>query len=216
MGGLDDNPFIIISVKYQYYSFGEKLYKLYTIKDTVSVSPTFFGSDIEETATTILRNKYERTIDKDLGVIVAVMNIRDVSNGHIQPGDPATHHDVTFDTLAFSLEVDEVLSGEVSEIMEFGCFVRIGPLEGLVHLSQITNDFVSHDRKSEAFVSKNTGKTVRKGDIVYSKVSTISMKSNIKDTKIALTMRPEGLGKPEWITAKPKEQKRPMGRRQRR
>ncbi len=192
------------------------MYKLYTIKDTVSVSPAYFGSDIEETATAILRNKYERTIDKDIGVIVAVMNIRDVSNGFILPGDPATHHDVTFDALAFSLEVDEVLSGEVSEIMEFGCFVRIGPLEGLVHLSQITNDFISHDRKSEAFVSKNTGKTVRKGDIVYSKVSTVSMKSNIKDTKIALTMRPEGLGKPEWITAKPSVQKRPMGRRPRR
>lgn len=193
------------------------MYKLYTIKDTVSVSPVYFGSDIGETATSILRNKYERTIDKDMGVVVAIMNIRDVSNGYILPGDPSTHHNVTFDALAFSLEVEEVLSGEVSEIMEFGCFVRIGPLEGLVHLSQITNDFISHDRKSEAFVSRNTGKTVRKGDVVYSKVSTVSMKSNIKDTKIALTMRPEGLGKLEWITAKPQPERRaPRGKRPRR
>lgn len=186
------------------------MYKLYTIKDAVSISPVYFGSDIEETATSILRNKYERTIDKDIGVIVAVMNVRDISNGYILPGDPSTHHDLTFDVLAFSLEVEEVLVGEVSEIMEFGCFVRIGPLEGLVHLSQIANDFISHDRKAETFVSKNTGKSVRKGDTVYSKVSTVSMKSNIKDTKIALTMRPDGLGKLEWITAKPKEQKRAL------
>ena len=34
---------------------------------------------------------------------------------------------------------------------------------------------------------------------MLAKVSTISLKNNIKDTKIALTMRPDGLGKPEWM-----------------
>ena len=86
----------------------------------------------------------------------------------------------------------------MTEIAEFGAFVRIGPIDGLVHVSQITNDFLSFDRKAQAFISKRSGRTLKKGDVVFAKISTISMKNSVKDSKIALTMKPEGLGKPEW------------------
>ena len=174
------------------------MYYIHTIKDTINIPPKYFGEDINKSAENILRTKYERTIDKDLGIILALFNVREISDGHLTPGDPSTHNDVTFDVLTFSLEVDEVVAGEVSELVDFGCFVRLGPIEGLVHLSQITSDFITYDRKSGIFSSRNTGKTLKKGDLVYTKVSTISLKNNIKDTKIALTMRPDGLGKPEW------------------
>ena len=39
--------------------------------------------------------------------------------------ETSTHHDVTFDILAFKLEVEEVVVGEVSELADFGCFIRI-------------------------------------------------------------------------------------------
>mgnify|MGYP001626396164 CR=1 FL=1 len=175
------------------------MYYKYTIKDTLSIPPKYFGDDINKVATELLRQKYERVLDKDVGLVLVVYNVRDISDGYLLPGDPSTHHDVTFDILTFKLEVEEVVVGEVSELVEFGCFVRVGPLEGLVHMSQITSDFISFDRKSGMLSSKNTGKTIKKGDVVYAKVSTISWKSNIKDTKIALTMRPEGLGKEEWL-----------------
>ncbi|MGI0141602.1 MAG: DNA-directed RNA polymerase [Candidatus Micrarchaeales archaeon] len=183
------------------------MYYVHTIKDTLSVPPAYFGSELEDAAAQVLRNKYERMIDKDLGVVLAVFNVRNISDGVILPGDPNTHHDVTFDVLTFTLEVEEVVVGEVSELVEFGCFVRIGPLDGLVHLSQITSDFINFDRKSGVFTSRNTGKTLKKGDTVYAKVSTISIKGSVKDSKIALTMRPEGLGKPEWLNEKPREKK---------
>jgi DNA-directed RNA polymerase subunit E' len=186
---------------------GENLYYVYTINDTFSVIPENFNKKIEGVTQELLRNKYERTIDKDLGVILSVFNIRDISNGRIFAGDPSIHHDVKFDILTFKLEVDEVFVGEVSEMLEFGCFIRIGPMEGLVHLSQITGDFMTYDRKSGTFVSKNTGRTIKKGDMVYAKVSTISMKDTVKDTKVALTMRPEGLGKQEWILEIPRKEK---------
>jgi len=183
------------------------LYYKYTIKDTLSIPPSYFGEDINKVATTLLREKYERILDRDMGIILVVYNVRDISDGYLLPGDPSTHHDVTFDALTFKLEVEEVVVGEVSELVEFGCFVRIGPLEGLVHLSQITSDFISFDRKSGVLSSRNTGRVLKKGDVVYAKVSTISWKSNIKDTKIALTMRPEGLGKEEWLLEEEKPQK---------
>jgi len=175
------------------------LYYAYTIKDSVSIPPKYIGEDIEKSTTEMLRAKYERTLDKDMGIILVVHGVRDISDGYIQPADPNVHYDITFDVLTFKLEVDEVVIGEVSELADFGLFVRLGPLDGLVHLSQITSDFITYDRKAAVFISKNTKRTVKKGDIVYAKVSTISIRNAIQDTKIALTMRPDGFGKPEWI-----------------
>lgn len=184
------------------------MYYIHTIEDTISISPANFGQDVNKTAAEALRKKYERTLDKELGIIVAVFNVRDVSDGMIMPGDPSTRHDAKFDVLVFNLDIDEIVAGEVSELADFGCFVRLGPLDGLVHLSQITSDFISYDKKSSAFVSKNTGRSLKKGDKVFAKVSSISFKGGIKDAKIALTMRPEGLGKPEWVKEPKREYKR--------
>ncbi len=181
------------------------MYYLHTIRDTVSLPPEFFGKEIDNAVEEILRNKYERTVDKDLGVILVVYNIRDVSDGRILPGDPSTHHEVTFDALTFNLEVDEVVSGEVTELVDFGSFVRIGPVDGLVHMSQITSDFINYDRKAGTFNSKTTGRSLKKGDLVYAKVTTISIKNSVKESKIALTMRPDGLGKLDWIVEKPQK-----------
>jgi DNA-directed RNA polymerase subunit E' len=178
------------------------MYNIYTIKDTFKLLPEYFDKDIQDVAAEVLQKKYEGSIDKDLGVIVAVFDVKNVSDGLIYPGDPATHHEAEFSALTFMPKVDEIILGEVTELAEFGAFVRIGPMDGLVHVSQITSDFLSFDRKVPAFVSKKTGKNLKKGDIVYAKISTVSMKTSIKDSKIALTMKPEGLGKIEWISTK--------------
>ncbi|MDE1870956.1 MAG: DNA-directed RNA polymerase [Candidatus Micrarchaeota archaeon] len=175
------------------------MYYIHSVKDTFKISPEHFDKDIEEVATDVLKRKYEGTIDKSLGVIVAVFNIRDVSDGIIYAGDPSLHHDAEFDMLTYMPYVEEVVAGEVTELAEFGAFIRIGPIDGLVHVSQITNDFLSFDRKVPAFVSKKSGRTLKKGDLVFAKISTISMKNSVKDSKIALTMKPDGLGKQEWI-----------------
>ena len=175
------------------------MYYVYTVTDSVRVPPKYIGEDVEKATTDMLRAKYERTLDKDSGIILVVFNVRDISDGYILPADPNIHHDVTFDILTFSLAVDEVVLGEVSELADFGLFVRLGPIDGLVHLSQITSDFITFDRKTGVFVSKNTKRTVKKGDTVYAKVSTVSIRNTIQDIKIALTMRAEGFGKPEWI-----------------
>lgn len=189
------------------------MFYIYTIKDTISIPPSYFGEDLSKAAESILRKRHERLLEKDHGIVLAVFNVREISDGHIMPGDPSTHHDVTFDMLTFGLDVGEILKGEVSELADFGCFVRLGPIDGLVHLSQITNDFITYDRRAAAFVLRNSGRNLKKGDTVYVKATTISLKNNIKDTKIALTMRPDGLGKYEWIKEplKLRERRPPRG-----
>ncbi|MEM0074416.1 MAG: DNA-directed RNA polymerase [Candidatus Micrarchaeaceae archaeon] len=176
------------------------MYYVTTVKDTVSIPPKYIGKDITDSAADILRNKYERTMDRSLGLILAIFNVRDISEGYILPEDPNTRHKVTFDVLSFSTEVEEVVVGEISELVEYGAFVRIGPIDALVHLSQITTDFVSFDRKSGILTSRSLGRSLKKGDVVYAKVSTVSMGNSVQSTKIALTMRPEGLGKLEWLS----------------
>ena len=192
------------------------MYYIYSVKDRFKLPPESLEEDIESVAARVVRRKYEGMVDKEAGVIVAVFNIRNVSDGILYPGDPATHHDVEFDALTFMPNVEEIVNGEVTEIAEFGAFVRIGPIDGLVHVSQITNDFLSFDRKAQAFVSKRSGRTLKKGDAVFAKVSTISMKNSVKDSKIALTMKPEGLGKPEWLGEDEKAKARQGGKERRR
>lgn len=177
------------------------MYTLYSLKDMLTISPDNFDKDLEEVATTVLKAKYEGVIDRNMGVIVCVFNVHNISDGIIYAGDPSTHHDAEFDVLTYMPKAEEIVAGEVTELAEFGAFIRIGPVEGLAHISQIANEFFSFDKKAPMFVSKQSGKTLRKGDAVYAKISTVSMKSTVKDSKIALTMRPEGLGKPEWYAA---------------
>ncbi|MGC8651829.1 MAG: DNA-directed RNA polymerase [Candidatus Micrarchaeia archaeon] len=189
------------------------MYYIYSIKDNFRLLPEYFVQNINDAATAILQKKYEGQIDKDMGVILSVHNVRNISDGQILPGDPSTHHDVEFDVLTYAPYVEEVVAGEVTEIAEFGAFVRIGPMDGLVHVSQILNEFLSFDRKAQSFVSKKSGKNLKKGDLVYAKISTISMKSSIKDSKIALTMKPEGLGKQEWLSKGPSGAQKEKGKK---
>ncbi len=185
------------------------MYNVYTIKDTFALPPTEFDRDIESVAKEVLQRKYEGKIDKDMGLIVAIFNVSSISDGLILPGDPTTHHEAQFEVLAFMPKVEEIVCGEVTELVDFGAFVRIGPMDGLVHVSQIANEFLSFDRKTQSFVSKQKKISLKKGDIVYAKISTVSMKNSVKDSKIALTMKPDGLGKPGWV----KSPSRPMQNR---
>jgi len=177
------------------------MYKLFTMEDKVRVPPQYFTMKLNEAVHQILIEKYERMLDKDMGIIVAVSNANVKSEGIIIPGDGAAYYDVEYQVLCFKPEVNEVFKGDVTEVLDFGILVRMGPVEGLAHLSQITNDFMVYNRRIPALVGKDTNKSIRKGDIVYAKISTVGMKSNIQNVKIGLTMRPLGLGKLEWVEA---------------
>ncbi len=178
------------------------MYSVLTCKDHVRLPAQFFSMKLEDALTQILREKYERRIDKDAGVCLAVWNIKPEGDGVVIPGDSAAYYDVAFDVLAYHPQVNEVVESEVSEIVEFGAFLALGPMEGLVHLSQIANDFLTYNKKTQAFTGRESKKAIKKGDRVYAKISTVSMKTSIPETKIGLTMRPDGLGKDEWVAAK--------------
>ena len=105
-------------------------------------------------------------------------------------------------------ELYEVVEGEVVDVVEFGVFVRLGPLDGLIHISQIMDDYVSYDPKREAIIGKETGRVIEKGDKVRARIVAVSLREARKrGSKIALTMRQPGLGKLEWIEEDKKKKK---------
>ena len=175
------------------------MFKVVTIRDVVRVEPKYLGHELKEIVTEILRKKYERTVDKDLGIILAIWNVRDIGEGYIPLGDGASYHEVTFDCLCFLPKLHEVIEGKVTDIVEFGAFINIGPIDALVHISQITDDFLSFDRRANLLVGKETGKKLKIGDNVRARIVAVSLKGTVPETKIGLTMRQPGLGKLAWL-----------------
>ena len=171
------------------------MYRLVTFKEVVRIPPSSFGKKVSHGALNLLREQYERTVSKQHGIIVSLSDARVMSKGKVIHGDGAVFCDVEFDALVFTPVVNEVVEGRVSEIVEFGAFVRLGPIDGLVHVSQVANDYFSYDKKTGVLVGKNSKKTVKKGELVRGKIATISLKDTIPNSKIALTMRTEGLNK---------------------
>lgn len=157
---------------------------------------------LEDSLSQILREKYERRIDKDAGIVLALWNVKPDGDGVVIAGDNAAYYNVAFDVLAYHPLVNEIVETDVSEIVEFGAFLQLGPMEGLVHLSQIANDFLTYNKKTASFTGRESKKNLKKGDHVFAKISTVSMKGSIPETKVGLTMRPDGLGKDEWLSAK--------------
>lgn len=181
------------------------MYYVLTCKDRVRLPAQYFSMKLEDALTQILREKYERRIDKDAGVLLAVWNSKAVGDGIVIPSDNAAYYDVEFNVLTYLPQINEIIESDVSEIVEFGTFLALGPIEGLVHLSQIANDFLTYNKKTMSFTGRESKKSLKKSDHVFAKISTVSMKSSIPETKIGLTMRPDGLGKEEWISSKKAE-----------
>jgi DNA-directed RNA polymerase subunit E' len=186
------------------------MYRILTVSDTVRVPPSYFTMDLNSAVQKLIQDKYERRVDMENGVVLKVWNVHDVKGGKVVLGDGAAYYDVKYNALTFIPEVHEIIEGEVSEVMDFGAFVSLGPFDGLVHLSQITNEFVSFDKKMGTLTTKGTKKAIKKGDMVRAKVVTVSLKPTIPETKIALTMKGDGLGKLEWLAEekKPKREKK--------
>lgn len=183
------------------------MYKIVSVQDTVRVPPNRFNEPIEEVIIDILRKNYEGLTDKDVGTILVINEVKEIGPGSIIMGDGASYHNVTFDVLVYRPEINEIVLGEVVEIVEFGSFIRLGPVDGLVHLSQVMDDFVGYDGKKGSLYGKESKRSLKEGDKVRARVVTVSLRKGTRGGKIGLTMRQPGLGKLEWIEEARKEEK---------
>jgi len=96
--------------------------------------------------------------------------------------------------------MQEVADGTVVETVEFGAFVGIGPVDGLLHVSQITDEYLTFDGVNQQLASSDSDKTLGVDDAVRVRVVTKSIdERNPRDSKIGLTAKQPGLGKHEWL-----------------
>lgn len=175
------------------------MYEIITLDDTVRIPPQRFGEPIKKVALEILMKEYEGIIDPDLGVVICVVDVEDVKVGKLLPGDGAAFHKVLFSVLIFKPLQHEIVEGEVVEVVDFGAFIRLGPLDGLCHVSQITDDFISYDQKRSALIGKESGRIIQENDKVRARIVAVSIGGGIRSGKLGLTMREPFLGKIEWI-----------------
>lgn len=168
--------------------------------DVVRVPPKRLGDDLQLTVKEMLQEKLEGRMDKKIGMFIAILDVVDIKEGRLMIGDPGVYYETVFDALVFRPRMQEIVEGEVVEIVEFGAFVQIGPLDGLLHISQITDEYISYDEKGAKLVTKDTSRTLGEGDRLRARIVAISLNERDPgDSKIGLTMRQPGLGKIEWI-----------------
>ena len=167
--------------------------------DVVRIPPSKLTNSLKITAIGILKEKYESMVNAELGYVILIIDAEANSTGKVIAGDGATYHKVHFTTLTFYPRLHEVVEGEVVEITDFGSFVRIGPTDALLHLSQITDDYLKSDVKQGLILSNQSDKTLRIGSKIRARITAISLGKSASMGKIGITCRQPFLGALEWV-----------------
>jgi DNA-directed RNA polymerase subunit E' len=175
------------------------------IQDHVRVPPDMFGLEIEDGVLKRLKKAYEGHISQELGIVIDVAKVLTIGEGVIVPGDGASYYEATFEIMTFKPELQEVVLGKIRDIEDFGAFLTIGPIDGMIHISQTMDDFVSFS-KEKILTGKDHKRVLKVGDQCIARVIAVSYK-DISNPKIGLTMRQQGLGKLDWLQEEVKEEK---------
>ena len=183
-------------IKRNFLLKGKMYYKI-ELKDRVRVPPNLFNLDAKDAVVKSIKKKYDGYISKDLGVVIDVSSIKGIGEGVIIPGDGSSYYETTFEILTFKPELQEVVLGRIRDIVDFGAFVTLGPIDGMIHISQAMDDYVSFS-KEKTLSGKESKKSLKINDICRARIIAVSFKDP-SNPKLGLTMRQQGLGRLDWI-----------------
>ncbi len=182
-------------------------FRLVEAEDYVRVPPTEFGKPLEDIALSQLKSRYEGKVLREVGYIVAVLNVKVGREGKIVFGDGGTYHRAVFTMLAFMPLDGEVVEGVVENAREMGMLVRIGPILGFINKIHIMDDpNIFFDASTKSYIGERTKRRVSVGDVVRARITGVSFTTPREGTdlltRVTLTMRSPGLGKLEWVKEK--------------
>ncbi len=180
------------------------MFYIVDINDFVRVEPRLFGLDTQTAIEEQLQATYEDYHDEEIGEVIAVLAVSDIGEGIIIPGDGAAFYNANFKLLIWRPELQELVNGTIEEITNFGAFINLGVMKGMIHISQTMEDYVTASGTT-SLSGRSTKKVLKKGDKCLARVVAISYKGD--SPKIGLTMRQPGLGKLEWIDEEKKKVK---------
>lgn len=167
------------------------------VKGHIRVPPSSFAEETKDAVLKRLNEKFDGYISKELGVVIGVSEVLSIGDGVIIPGDGAVYYDTTFKILTFQPELQEVILGKITDITDFGAFIDIGPIDGMIHVSQTMDDFVSFS-KSNVLTGKETKRVLKVNDHCRARIIAVSFKEP-SNPKIGLTMRQPMLGNIKWV-----------------
>ena len=129
--------------------------------------------------------------------MVDVCALKEIGKGIIIPGDGSSYYEAKFEVLSFKPELQEVIVGRIKDIVDFGAFITLGPIDGMIHVSQTMDDFVSFS-KEKTLAGKESKRSLKINDVCRARIIAISFKDPL-NPKLGLTMRQQGLGRLDWI-----------------
>jgi len=185
------------------------MFAIVHMSDVVRIPPSRLTNSLHDTTIAILKEKYESMISPDLGYVVMITEASANSIGKLVAGDGATYHKVIFQALTFYPKLQEIVEGEVVEITDFGAFVRIGPTDALLHLSQITDDYLKSDVKQGVILANQTSRSLKIGSKIRARVTAVSLGKGAGMGKIGITCRQPFLGAVDWIDQEIKKARQP-------
>jgi DNA-directed RNA polymerase subunit E' len=192
------------------------MYFIIETNETVRVPPEKLGEEYEPTAKSIAVKNVEGKIgvlDRELVrdsndrkyINLLVLESELEGEGRIVHGDGGVYQEVKMKILAFQPMMQEVVEGDVADLKKFGAFVSIGPLEGLLHVSQVMDDRIEVDEDNKRMTGKDTKRDLKMGDLVRARIVALSLSdSKLEESKIGLTMRQNFLGKFLWLKGEAK------------
>ena len=105
----------------------------------------------------------------------------------------------------------EEFAGHISGVTDFGLFVRLDEIsvDGMVHISELGDDYYTYDDRRHRLVGERTGKVWRLGDAIDVKLMRVDLDA------MQLQFLPVGV-KPDARAARGKQERSKRGRRPRR
>tara|TARA_Y100000310_G_scaffold288212_1_gene313668 strand:+ start:12355 stop:13011 length:657 start_codon:yes stop_codon:yes gene_type:complete len=174
------------------------------VEDYVRVEPKLFGLKTSDAVAKQLQETYTSYHDKEIGEVIGVIEVLEVGDGIIIPGDGAAYYNSRFKLIVWKPELQELVFGVVEEITNFGAFMNLGVMKGMIHISQTMDDYVTFST-SGSLLGKDSKRVLKKGDSCLARTVALSYKGD--SPKIGLTMRQPGLGKLDWIKEEKKKSK---------
>jgi DNA-directed RNA polymerase III subunit RPC8 len=101
------------------------MYVLAEMRDIVHVKPWQFDQDLRLVIEDELNKKYANKVVYELGMCIALFDIKKIEDSYVFPGDGSSHTRVTFRFVVFRPFIDEILVGKVKSCSKEGIYVSL-------------------------------------------------------------------------------------------
>src|SRR3989344_912024 len=113
-------PFTASPQRHRYFykpiaKINTKMFYKVKVKDYVRVPPDMFHLTKREAVLQNIKRSYENYISAEFGFVLNVIDVGEVTEGVIIPGDGAGYYQTEFELLTFKTEMNELVYGKIRD-----------------------------------------------------------------------------------------------------